>query len=103
MQISEIINTWLPPVVIVGVLGTLIMLTNKRITDLGSGLNKRIDDLGKNVSDRIGDLRNQMTREHDTLANRVDKLETDLSVKIDGLTERYISHLEHHTTQSTLE
>ena len=89
MQISEIINTWLPPVVIVGVLGTLIMLTNKRITDLGNGLNKRIDD-----------LRSQMTREHDTLANRVDKLESDLSVKIDSLTERYISHLEHHTKQS---
>ena len=70
---DQLMNTWLPPAVIVGV----IIYTNRL---LANGINKRIDD-----------LRNQMTREHDTLANHLTRVENKL--------DSHIGNYEIHNTR----
>ena len=72
----ELLNVWLPPAVIIGVM----LYTNNL---LGKSINKRIDD-----------LRSQMTREHDTLAKKVDETNSRL-----GRIEQ--NHLDHITQLHT--
>ena len=59
---DQLMNTWLPPAVII----TVVIYTNRL---LASGINKRIDD-----------LRNQMSREHDTLEKHVTRVESKLDI-----------------------
>ena len=82
------IDTWLPPAVIIGVLGTFHTITTLM-------LNKRIEDLGKNVNDRINDLRSQMTREHDSLARRVDETNRILA-ETNTILVSHVSNYEIH-------
>jgi hypothetical protein len=43
-----------------------------------------------------GYLTRQMNCSNDDLSTRIDRLEDSLAKRIDQLTERYITHLEHH-------
>ena len=71
------LNVWLPPAVIIAVLGTFntvtTLLTNKR----------------------IGDLRDQMKREHDTLSNKVDSAISHI-VRVESKLDAHISNYEIH-------
>ena len=78
---KELLETILPPAVIIGV----IIYTNQL---LANGINKRIDDLGKTVNNRIGDLRAQMGRDHDKLANHLIRVES----KFDSHVTNYSIH-----------
>ena len=77
------LNVWLPPAVIIAVLGTFNTVTTLLT-------NRRIDDLRQQMSQIVGDLRQQMSREHDALAKKVGETNSRL-----GKIEQ--NHLDHIT------
>ena len=88
------LNVWLPPAVIIAVLGTFntvtTLLTNRRIDDLRQQMSQIVGDLRQQMTQIVGDLRQQMSREHDTLAKKVDETNSRL-----GKMEQ--NHLDHIT------
>ena len=82
------LNVWLPPAVIIAVLGTFNTVTTLLT-------NRRIDDLRQQVSQIVGDLRQQMSREHDTLAKKVDETNSRLG-KIE---QNHLDHITQFHTQ----
>ena len=91
---EQLLNTWLPPAVII----TVVIYTNRL---LANGINKRIDDLGTGLNRRIDDLRSQMSREHDTLAKKVDETNSRLSETNSRLGRIEQNHLDHITQLHT--
>ena len=79
----DLLNTWLPPAVIIGV----VVYTNRL---LANGINKRIDDCRQQVSREIDNLRHQMKSDHESLANHLTRVENKL--------DNHIANYEIHDT-----
>ena len=75
--------------------GTVLSLAGLFVIGFGylARQTNRLDDTQSKRADRLDDsMSKRMDRLEDSLSKRMDRLEG----KIDQLTERYITHLEHH-------
>ena len=79
----ELLNTWLPPAVIIGV----VIYTNRL---LANGINKRIDDFRQQMCREIDNLRQQMKSDHNNLADHLTRVENKL--------DTHVSNYEIHNT-----